>query len=207
MENSGAENADNLAGNFELACLLFSLFFLEITFVAVCYIWKLQAGHIKAENFIFMLTSSLKWLKSAKFGCCTLFWGVFSETPMKWGTWREKMTDTERPKLRFIINLWDIWTVGVQKYRTGFVYVIYEDISMDFCLQTRLTCDVDGLGGRAGGGGNHPLFTPKIQTTYHKAINYRNYVSVLLSGVTVFSLSQRNKTIYIFIFRFWLVLL
>lgn len=37
----------------------------------------------------FILTSSLKWLKSAKFGCCTLFWGVFSETLVKWGTWQK----------------------------------------------------------------------------------------------------------------------
>lgn len=36
-----------------------------------------------------LLTSSLKWLKSAKFGCGTLLCG-FSETLVKWETWQKK---------------------------------------------------------------------------------------------------------------------
>lgn len=36
----------------------------------------------------FTLTSSLKWLKSAKFACGTFFRGVFSETLTKGETWR-----------------------------------------------------------------------------------------------------------------------
>lgn len=39
------------------------------------------------RTFHFLLTSSLKRLKSAKLGCCVFFRDVFSETPTKGETW------------------------------------------------------------------------------------------------------------------------
>lgn len=36
------------------------------------------------------LTSSLNLLKSAKFGCCTAFWDLFSAAGGKCGTWNMK---------------------------------------------------------------------------------------------------------------------
>lgn len=75
---------------FGVCLLIFFPPFADAICVAACYICKLQPRQIKVDNLIFMFTSSLKWLKSAKFGCCTLFWGVFSETLMKWETWQQR---------------------------------------------------------------------------------------------------------------------
>lgn len=67
-ENNGGENADIVG-----ICLFF----------VGCDLLHLQTRQSNEGKSDFMLTSSLKRLKSAKFGCCTLFCGVFSETLIK----------------------------------------------------------------------------------------------------------------------------
>lgn len=46
---------------------------------------NLEAGPC-SSSLTPLSSSSLKWLKSAKFGCCTLLWEACSETLWKWGT-------------------------------------------------------------------------------------------------------------------------
>lgn len=120
-----------------------------------------------SRTFHFTLTSSLKWLKFAKFGCWTFFRGVFSETLTKGETWQGE-DDTRRSTGAF---LHQSFTRRLESSEEPPCLRWFDPCVLH-------TCEADGLGGRAGGGGNQPLFTPETQTKHRSAINQRGYISV-----------------------------
>lgn len=76
--------------NVEFVNLFFTPYFLSQFVLLLAAFAETQIKTNQSWKSDFILTSSLKWLKSAKFGCCTFFCGVFSETLIKWETWKER---------------------------------------------------------------------------------------------------------------------
>lgn len=142
-------NADSLGRDFEFCCLcVFFLFFIfpqrEFVLLLATF-WKLPTRDKSKQKIGFYAHLFSKATEVSKVRLQHFSLGSFlRDADEMRNLWRESI-GADRLKLSVFVNL--SYSLGFRGTTKAFVH--------------RLTCEAVGLGGRAGGGGSHPLLTPK----------------------------------------------